>query len=202
VTATGARIWILHATIDGERRDMGLGGFPDASLAIARQAARDARAKISSGRDPIEEGRAARAALAETRAAAATFERAATLYVEAQESGWRGAKHAVQWRTAMETYAYPVISAMNVDAVKRASRGDDQPAPPRAARRRACAGPYGHDPHQVAQNRRGHRAQHPTSAGTAGFSSPDEARLHHGRTRAGPLNPIQRCPRRADKQQG
>lgn len=118
VTATGARSWILRVTIDGKRRDMGLGSFPDVSLSIARQAAREARAKISNGRDPIEEGRAARAALAGARAAAVTFERAATLYVEAQESGWRGAKHAVQWRTVMEAYAYPVIGAMNVEAVK------------------------------------------------------------------------------------
>ena len=118
VTATGARSWILRATIAGKRRDVGLGSFPDVSLAIARQAARDARAKISNGRNPIEEGRAARAALAESRAAAVTFERAATLYVEAHESAWRGAKHAVQWRTVMDAYAYPVIGVMNVDAVK------------------------------------------------------------------------------------
>jgi integrase len=118
VTATGARSWILRATIAGKRRDMGLGSFPDVSLAIARQAAPDARAQISNGRDPIEEGRAADTALAEARAAAVTFERAATLYVEAHESAWRGTKHTVQWRTVMEAYAYPVLDAMNVDAVK------------------------------------------------------------------------------------
>jgi integrase len=118
VTATGARSWILRVTIAGKRRDMGLGSFPDVSLAIARQAARDARAKISMGRDPIEESRAARGELAESRASAVSFERAATLYVEAHESAWRGAKHAVQWRTVMEAYAYPVIGALNVEAVK------------------------------------------------------------------------------------
>jgi hypothetical protein len=64
VAATGAHSWIHLATIDGKRRDIGLGSFPDVSLAIARQVARDGRANISSGRDPIEEGRAARVALA------------------------------------------------------------------------------------------------------------------------------------------
>ena len=118
VTETGARSWILRATIAGKRRDMGLGGFPDVSLALARQVARDARAKIIGGRDPIEEGRAVRGALAESRAAAVSFERAATLYVETHESAWRGAKHALQWRTVMDAYAYPLIGAMNVDAVK------------------------------------------------------------------------------------
>ena len=52
VTATGARSWILRTTMAGKRRDMGLGSFPDVSLAIARQAARDARAKISNGAIP------------------------------------------------------------------------------------------------------------------------------------------------------
>lgn len=85
VTATGARSWILRVTIAGRRRDMGLGSFPDVSLAIARHAARDARAKISMGRDPIEESRTARVALAEFRASAVSFERAAALYVEAHE---------------------------------------------------------------------------------------------------------------------
>lgn len=53
VTATCARSWILRVTIPGKRRDMGLGSFPDVSLAIARQAARDARAKIGMGAIPL-----------------------------------------------------------------------------------------------------------------------------------------------------
>ena len=34
-------------------RDMGLGGFPDVSLAGAREAAREARAKVRDGVDPL-----------------------------------------------------------------------------------------------------------------------------------------------------
>ena len=62
VTTSGSRSWILRATIAGRRRDMGLGSFPEVSLADAREAARSARTKIRSGLDPIEEGRAARMA--------------------------------------------------------------------------------------------------------------------------------------------
>lgn len=116
VTTNGARSWILRATIAGRRRDMGLGGFPEVSLADAREAARAARTKIRSGLDPIEEGRAAR--VARTGPATVTFERAATLYVEAHKAAWRGAKHATQWITVMEAYAYPMLGAMNVDAIK------------------------------------------------------------------------------------
>ena len=31
VSATGARSWILRTTIQGKRRDMGLGGYPETS---------------------------------------------------------------------------------------------------------------------------------------------------------------------------
>ena len=34
------RTWILRATIGGRRRDMGLGGYPDVTLAGAREAER------------------------------------------------------------------------------------------------------------------------------------------------------------------
>jgi hypothetical protein len=37
---------------------MGLGGYPDVTLAGAREAARNARLLIKSGKDPIAEGRA------------------------------------------------------------------------------------------------------------------------------------------------
>lgn len=138
VTARGSRSWILRVTIAGNRRDMGLGSFPDVSLAIARHAARHAREKIGMGRDPIEGSRAARGALAESRASAVSFERVATLYVEAHESAWRGAKHAVQWRTVMEAQAYPAIGALNVEVVKlphvmpcSKPSGAPRPNPPR-----------------------------------------------------------------------
>ena len=49
VTETKARSWILRATVGGKRRDIGLGGFPDVTLAGAREAARIAREKIKNG---------------------------------------------------------------------------------------------------------------------------------------------------------
>lgn len=52
VTASGARTWILRATMGGKRRDMGLGGYPDVTLAEAREKAREARAKIEQGLIP------------------------------------------------------------------------------------------------------------------------------------------------------
>ena len=114
ISASGARSWVLRAMVGGKRRDMGLGGFPDVTLAGARGAAREARAKIKAGIDPIAEGRAARSALRASVAAAITFELASRQYIEAHEPGWRNAKHAQQWRNTLETYANPVIGGVLV----------------------------------------------------------------------------------------
>lgn len=114
VIASGARSWILRVTIGGKRRDMGLGGFPDVPLAMARDKAREAREQIRKGIDPIEEVKAARSALIAARASAFTFEQAAKSFMAAHEAGWKNAKHQSQWTNTLATYAYPVIGAMLV----------------------------------------------------------------------------------------
>jgi hypothetical protein len=119
VTASGARSWILRAMIGGKRRDMGLGGYPDVTLQGAREAARNARAKIKQGVDPIEEGRAARSLLAADRASALTFEQCAFAYIGVKESEWVNVKHAQQWRNTLSTYAYPLIGKLLVRDVKQ-----------------------------------------------------------------------------------
>ena len=50
VNQRGARSWVLRVQVGDKRRDMGLGGFPDVSLASAREAARGARAKVRSSK--------------------------------------------------------------------------------------------------------------------------------------------------------
>lgn len=107
VTAAGSRSWVLRATMGGKRRDMGLGGFPDVTLAGAREAAREARAKIKQGIDPIDEAKAAKSALASSRAKDVTFEQCAATYIETHEKGWKNAKHRAQWASTLATYAYP-----------------------------------------------------------------------------------------------
>lgn len=118
VTRTGARSWVLRTVIAGKRRDMGLGGFPDVSLAGAIAAARVAKEAIRTGTDPIEERRANRSKLKSEREAALTFAQAATAYIKLNEVGWRSAKHGDQWRNTLATYATPVIGDMLVRDVK------------------------------------------------------------------------------------
>lgn len=111
---SGGRTWILRTRISGEVRDMGLGGFPDVTLAGAREAARAARAKISAGVDPIAERRAAVAILNLAKANALSFEAASLKYLEAHEPGWKNAKHAQQWRNSLANHAFPVLGKMLV----------------------------------------------------------------------------------------
>lgn len=114
VTASGSRSWILRYQVGGKRKDKGLGGYPDVTLAQAKELARAARTKISHGIDPIEDGRAARSKLIADQTAAITFKQAATQYIDTHEEGWRNAKHAQQWRNTIETYANPTIGKILV----------------------------------------------------------------------------------------
>lgn len=118
VSPSGARSWILRATVGTKRRDMGLGGFPDVTLAGAREAARIARDKIKQGIDPVEDAKAKRSALAAAQASALTFSDAAAKYIAANEAGWKNAKHAGQWTSTLETYAYPSIGKIQVSAIE------------------------------------------------------------------------------------
>src|SRR5690606_16466427 len=118
VTKTGGRSWILRYQVNGKRRDMGLGGYPDVTLAQAKEKGRAARALLSEGIDPIENARAKRSRLIADQVSAITFKQAAFKYLETHESGWKNAKHAQQWRNTLETYAYPVIGDVFVRDVQ------------------------------------------------------------------------------------
>jgi integrase len=120
VAASGARSWVLRATVGGKRRDIGLGGFPSVTLASARKAARDARETIHKGVDPIEAGKAARSATKAARAAARTFDQCAAAFIAAKEPGWSNSKHAEQWRATLATYATPHMGELLVRDVATA----------------------------------------------------------------------------------
>jgi integrase len=113
-------VWVLRVTIAGKRREKGLGGFPDVTLAGAREAARVARQQIKAGIDPIEDAKAKRSALYAARAASLTFSEAASSYIEVMESEWSNPKHAQQWRNTLKTYAEPIIGKVFVRDVEQA----------------------------------------------------------------------------------
>ena len=118
ITPTGARSWILRATVGKLRRDIGLGGFPAVTLSQAREKAREARALIESGIDPVEARKAAKSALAAAQRRGLTFADATKTYLETKLAGFKNAKHRQQWENTLATYAAPELGKMLVQDIE------------------------------------------------------------------------------------
>ena len=95
-------------------RDMGLGSLEDLTLADAREKARDARALLREGRDPIDaRSRGRHAADGRT----TTFRQVAEAYVAVKRAEWKNEKHQAQWLSTLETYAFPFLGDMPVSDI-------------------------------------------------------------------------------------
>jgi integrase len=114
------RSWVFRYTIDGRRREMGLGSTITISLGEARELALQCRKLRLAGVDPIERRKAARATTAAATAKAITFDECADRFVAAHRAGWRSAKHAAQWSSSVARYVSPVIGQLPVGAVDTA----------------------------------------------------------------------------------
>ena len=110
VARGGSKSWIQRLTIDGKRRDIGLGGWPTVSLAKARQRAFANRVAVSEGRDPLAEKRLARVP---------TFREAAEKTFEARRPGWRSAKATKNWMQQLERHAFERLGGLRVDRIGR-----------------------------------------------------------------------------------
>jgi len=95
---------------------MGLGTYPEAGIALAREKAMAARKCLQSGKDPIEERLAARAAQSAS-AAVLTFEQAARNVHEQNKTSWKNQKHANQWINTLRDYVFPTIGRKKVDTL-------------------------------------------------------------------------------------
>lgn len=113
----GGRSWLYRFMIDGKGRWMGLGPFPDVSLAQARRLADEARRLLRNGIDPIDARRQSVLAAKLDAAQTVTFNTCAMRYIEAHRESWRNPKHAAQWTSTLETYAYPVLGSVPVQAI-------------------------------------------------------------------------------------
>lgn len=111
ISETGARSWILRTTIGARRSDVGLGAYPEVTLATAHEAAREVRRQIRLGVDPVAARRAKRATIEWT------FKRCAEAYMDAKQEGWKNEKHALQWRSTLKKYVYPCFGDRHVSAV-------------------------------------------------------------------------------------
>lgn len=116
----GGRSWVFRYTLNGKARYMGLGPYPGVSLADARRGAEGCRRLLREGSDPIGARQQHRQAARLQAAQSVTFEYCAKRYIEDHSAGWRNAKHAEQWSSTLETYAYPVIGSLPIQAIDTA----------------------------------------------------------------------------------
>jgi integrase len=110
VAKTGSRKWVLRYQLQGRRREMGLGTYPEVSLKLARDKAATARSQAAQGVDPIE-------VKAQVQAAIPTFTQAAARFIRSRRREWSNRKHARQWAATIRTYAKPVIGQKPVDRI-------------------------------------------------------------------------------------
>lgn len=118
VSQTGGRSWVLRAMVGNRRRDIGLGGYPDTTLAGARERAREAKNLIRQGIDPIEERRLAQAALKAAQESHKTFAELWAQFLEAKLVSVTN-KTRQHWINSIERYALPVIGSAIVAEIDK-----------------------------------------------------------------------------------
>ena len=110
ISKKGGKSWVQRITIDGRRRDIGVGGYPAISLAQARERAADNREAIGNGKDPVAEKR---------KPAFPTFSEAARVVHVANKPRWRNGSHIRAWIQTLERHAFPRIGDKPVDTITR-----------------------------------------------------------------------------------
>jgi integrase len=87
---------------------MGLGSWPEISLARARERAMESRRAIAQGHDPLT---------VKPEKKKLTFQEAAEALIAAKRNGWRNAKHGAQWTSTLVRYAFPELGALEAQTI-------------------------------------------------------------------------------------
>ena len=118
VTPTGAKSWILRTVIGTKRRNIGLGSFPEVSLAKAREKAAQTKDDISNGIDPIENKRTTKRALIAEQQSMKTFDDAAEEYIRMKAKEFKNPRQKQQWTNSLAMYASPHIGKTPVSEIE------------------------------------------------------------------------------------
>jgi len=119
VSDNGAQSWLLRVRVGDKRREIGLGPFPEVSLAKAREKAAEAKEAIRSGVDPVEARKAARSALLASQRLGLTFSEAFEKYAAKKLPELRTERYRDQWRATVVKYAIPELGGMLVQDITR-----------------------------------------------------------------------------------
>ena len=111
------RSWILRVKVGDNRQPIGLGPYPQVSLAEAREQAKKLVVEAKLGVNLKAKKRTERSALLAAASKNKTFRECAISYMEAHASNYTSDKHRKQWPATLEAYAYPVIGNMLVSDI-------------------------------------------------------------------------------------
>ena len=104
--------WKLRFSVSGKVREMGLGRWPDVSLAEAREHAAAARKRVRAGADPIEERRQQR-----HRVSAMTVREAVESCFAAKQAELKGDGVAGRWMSPLSNHVLPKIGKDPIESV-------------------------------------------------------------------------------------
>ncbi len=108
------RSWILRLRVAGQRQPIGLGSYPQVSLADAREQARKLSLEAKGGVNLVVRKRAQRSALIAATAKNKTFKECAEAYMDVHATDYSSEKHRKQWSSTLEAYAYQIFGSMLV----------------------------------------------------------------------------------------
>ena len=109
VYASGSKNWVQRITINGKRREKGLGSLTLVSLAEARDLAFENLKMIKNGDDPFYSNSSLKII--------PTFEEVSHSVHQSNLPSWRNKKHAAQFISTLKTYAFPHIGELKVSEV-------------------------------------------------------------------------------------
>lgn len=125
-----SRVWILRAVVgkhldkDGKlkphRRDIGIGPYPEVSLAEARAKATELKLQIRSGIDPIVHQQEQLAKLHVQQLRNKTFMECAKVVIGNKTRELKNEKHIGQWSSTLETYIYPTLGNLTISNITKA----------------------------------------------------------------------------------
>ena len=112
--------WLFRYSRFGKDTWLGLGPYPDVTLAEARDLATRERKKTRQGIDPLTDKRERHIAARTSHENMLSFGECAELYIESQAPGWSNPKHVEQWRSTLKNLAGPIIGHLSVNHVDTA----------------------------------------------------------------------------------
>lgn len=104
--------WFLRFTINNRRREMGLGSWPDVSIAEARNRAYEARIAVRDGNDPIEDRRERQNAHSPV-----SLRMAIEQCFEARQAQLKGDGEAGRWMSPLKTHVIPQAGHIPIERV-------------------------------------------------------------------------------------